>query len=118
MSELDLASRGCVPCTGNTPTLVGHQRDQLLTQIPLWKLNPDGCRLTRVWRVRDFLTAVAFINRIAEVAEANDHHPDIHLVNYRELSLELTTHAAGGLTENDLILAAKIDRLESPRLQG
>ena len=59
----------------------------------------------------DFLAAVQFIRRIARLAEAEDHHPDLYLTHYRKLKIEISTHAIGGLSENDFILAAKIDKL-------
>jgi len=61
--------------------------------------------------MKGFLSAVEFIEKIAQVAEAEDHHPDLHLTGYRKLAIELSTHAIGGLSENDFILAAKIDQL-------
>ena len=61
--------------------------------------------------MKDFLSAVQFIQDIAQVAEADDHHPDLHLTGYRKLRVELSTHAIGGLSENDFILAAKIEQL-------
>lgn len=64
------------------------------------------------------MTGLDFFQRIGDVAEHEDHHPDLHLVNYRDLKVELWTHAAGGITENDFIMAAKIDALEQPRLKG
>ena len=57
------------------------------------------------------MTALDFFHRIAQIAEAEDHHPDLHLVGYRNVTIEIWTHAVGGLTENDFILAAKIDQL-------
>jgi 4a-hydroxytetrahydrobiopterin dehydratase len=61
--------------------------------------------------VKDFLTAIQFFQDIARVAEAEDHHPDLHLTGYRNVAVELSTHAIGGLSENDFILAAKIDAI-------
>ncbi len=118
MAATDLASQQCVTCTGTTPLLTSDRIKELLTQIRGWQLTPDGKRLTRSWRVFDFLNALDFFGRIAEVAEANDHHPDLHLTNYRDVVVEISTHVAGGLTENDFILAAKIDRLEPPKPKG
>jgi 4a-hydroxytetrahydrobiopterin dehydratase len=68
-------------------------------------------RIRREWRVKDFLTALDFFRQVGEVAEAEGHHPDLHLSGYRNVAIELWTHAVGGLTENDFILAAKIDQL-------
>ena len=66
------------------------------------------------WRVRDFSTGLDFFRRIEDVANAEDHHPDLHLTNYRDVTVELSTHAVGGLTDNDFIMAAKIDALKQP----
>jgi 4a-hydroxytetrahydrobiopterin dehydratase len=85
-------------------------RDQL-GALPDWKLTPDGRRLRREWRVKDFVTALDFFNRVGQIAEAEGHHPDLHLTGYRDVAIEIWTHAVGGLTENDFILAAKIDTL-------
>ena len=74
-------------------------------------LTADGKRLRREWRVKNFVTALDFFNRVGQIAEAEGHHPDLHLVGYRNVTIELWTHAIGGLSENDFILAAKIDQL-------
>ncbi|HUQ71150.1 MAG TPA: 4a-hydroxytetrahydrobiopterin dehydratase, partial [Planctomycetaceae bacterium] len=63
------------------------------------------------WVVKNFLAGMAFFEKVAEVAEAEGHHPDLHLVGYRNVAIEIWTHAIGGLSENDFILAAKIDEL-------
>jgi 4a-hydroxytetrahydrobiopterin dehydratase len=84
---------------------------ELSKQVPNWRLAPGGKRIRREWRVRDFASALDFFNQIGAVADAEDHHPDLHLTGYRNVAIELSTHAIGGLSENDFILAAKIDRL-------
>ena len=112
-----LAARKCGPCSGKTRPLAAERAAELLAEVPDWKLSADGKRISRSWRVRDFATGLDFFRRIAEVAEAEDHHPDLHLANYRDVTVELWTHAAGGLTDNDLIMAAKIDALEQPALK-
>jgi 4a-hydroxytetrahydrobiopterin dehydratase len=114
----DLAARHCAPCSGTVPPLAPDRVRELLGQVPGWKLSTDGKRIARSWRVLDFVTGLDFFRRIGEIAEAEDHHPDLHLTNYRDLTVELWTHAAGGLTENDFILAAKIDALEQPKLKS
>jgi 4a-hydroxytetrahydrobiopterin dehydratase len=118
MTAAKLASRKCVSCSEKTEHLDHAEIDNLLPQIRNWQLSGDGKRLVRHWRVQDFMTGLDFFQRIAEVAEHEDHHPDLHLANYRDVTVELWTHAAGGLTENDFIMAAKIDALEQPRLKG
>ena len=85
-------------------------REQLAA-LPEWKLTSDGQRIRREWRARDFAAALDFFNRVGRIAEQEDHHPDLHLAGYRNVAIEIWTHAAGGLTENDFILAAKIDTL-------
>jgi 4a-hydroxytetrahydrobiopterin dehydratase len=82
-----------------------------LGALPAWKLTADGRRIRREWRVKDFATALDFFNRVGQIAEAEDHHPDLHLEGYRNVAIEIWTHAVGGLTQNDFILAAKIDTL-------
>jgi 4a-hydroxytetrahydrobiopterin dehydratase len=82
-----------------------------LPAVPDWKLTADGQRIRREWRVKDFTAGLDFFNRVGALAEGEDHHPDLHLTGYRNAAIEIWTHAVGGLTENDFILAAKIDRL-------
>lgn len=117
MTATNLATRKCGPCSGKTAPLAADRVRELLGQVPQWKLNPDGKRIARNWRVRDFSTGLDFFCRIGDVAEAEDHHPDLHLANYRDVTVELSTHEAGGLTDNDFIMAAKIDALEQPALK-
>lgn len=117
MTAANLSAKKCVPCTGKTPPLSDARVGELLPQVPGWELAAGGKRIARSWRVADFLTGLEFFRRVGEVAEAEDHHPDLHLTNYREVRIELWTHAVGGLTENDFIVAAKIDALEQPKLK-
>jgi 4a-hydroxytetrahydrobiopterin dehydratase len=106
-----LATKKCRPCEGGAPPLSRDEVTQLLTGLPQWRLAADAKSIRREWRVKDFPAALDFFRRIGEVAEAEDHHPDLHLTGYRNVAVELSTHAVGGLTENDFILAAKIDQL-------
>ena len=85
--------------------------------VPGWQVSDDGKKLSRAFVMKNFMAAVRFIGRIAEIAEKEDHHPDIHLTGYRNLNVELSTHALNGLTENDFIVAARINTL-SPELKG
>jgi 4a-hydroxytetrahydrobiopterin dehydratase len=108
----DLSQRRCRACGGgDLPPLSAEQVRDYLAALPEWELTGDGQRIRREWRVKDFVTALDFFHRIGQVAEAEDHHPDLHLTAYRNVAVELWTHALGGLSENDFILAAKIDRL-------
>jgi 4a-hydroxytetrahydrobiopterin dehydratase len=111
----DLSGKKCTPCEGGVPPLPPDQVKVLLKQIPGWTLTSDGRRICREWRVKDFVTALDFFRRVGEIAESEGHHPDLHLAEYRNVAIEIWTHAANGLTENDFILAAKIDLLPVKR---
>jgi 4a-hydroxytetrahydrobiopterin dehydratase len=107
----DLTRKHCTPCEGGVPPLSPEQVRRLLKELPHWKLSSDGQRIRREWRVKNFQAALDFFHRVGQVAEEEGHHPDLHLVGYRNVAIELWTHAIGGLSENDFILAAKIDTL-------
>lgn len=107
----ELTKKHCVSCETGTRALASDQVREMLPSVSEWKLTPDGKRIRREWRVRDFMTALEFFQRIAAIAEEEDHHPDLHLSGYRNVAIEIWTHAVGGLTENDFILAAKIDQV-------
>jgi 4a-hydroxytetrahydrobiopterin dehydratase len=111
ISSTELVGKHCRACEGGIPALSGEEVREHLRAVPLWRLGDDGKTLRREWRVKDFATALDFFVRVGQVAESEDHHPDLHLTGYRNVVLELSTHAVGGLTENDFILAAKIDQL-------
>jgi 4a-hydroxytetrahydrobiopterin dehydratase len=107
----DLSQKKCVPCEGGVPPLSREKAESYLKELPGWKLLPDGKAIRADYLMKDFTAAVGFIQAVAQVAESEDHHPDIHLTGYRKLAIELSTHAIGGLSENDFILAAKLDKL-------
>ena len=104
----DLRQKRCIACDGKTPKLDAAEVARLAPQVPVW--TTAGDRLRRRFVFADFVQAMRFVNRMAELAEAEGHHPDF-AVHYREVEVTIWTHAAGGLTENDFILAAKIDDL-------
>ena len=106
-----LAERKCKPCEGGVSPLPPSAARALLADLKGWELAPDAKLIRKTVKAKDFLGAVDLIRRIAPIAEAEDHHPDLHLTNYKKLTIELSTHAIGGLSENDFILAAKIDQL-------
>ena len=107
----DLTKRRCVPCEGGVPAVGRAQAYEFLKVLPGWKLVDSGKMIRREWLMKDFAAAVAFIGRIKDAAEKEGHHPDLHLTSYRKLAVELYTHAIGGLSDNDFILAAKIEKL-------
>jgi 4a-hydroxytetrahydrobiopterin dehydratase len=106
-----LARKRCVPCDGDTERLSAARVTELLAEVPGWRAVEEGKKLERRYSFRDFKAAIAFVNRMAEVAEAEQHHPDFFLHSYKRLDVWLSTHAIGGLSENDFILAAKLDEL-------
>jgi len=111
IAATDLNRKHCAPCEGLRSALPADEVRQLLTQTPQWKLTADSKRIRREWCVQDFQAALDFFGSVGALAEAEGHHPDLHLTSYRNVAIEIWTHAVGGLTENDFILAAKIDAL-------
>lgn len=108
----DLSQKHCVPCHRGVQPLSTRAASALLDQLDGWEIG-DGPRLVKHWRFDDFATALSFVNRIGAIAEAEGHHPDLAL-GWGRVSVELWTHAAGGLTENDFVLAARIDEAQPP----
>jgi 4a-hydroxytetrahydrobiopterin dehydratase len=107
----ELIHRHCTSCEAGVPPLTQDRVRDLLPKVPAWKQTADGKRIRREYRVKDFVTALEFFRRVGDLAEAEGHHPDLHLEGYRNVAIEIWTHAVSGLTENDFILAAKIDLL-------
>lgn len=113
MTREALRQQRCEPCEGGVPPVKADEARQQMQAIPEWKLAPDAKSLSRKLDCKSFKKAVERLNEIAELAEQEQHHPDLHLTGYRNLRVELTTHAIGGLSRNDFIIAAKIDDLLS-----
>jgi 4a-hydroxytetrahydrobiopterin dehydratase len=111
-----LAERHCVRCEPGTAPLDKAAIEHLLPEVPGWTVEEvDGHPvLTKHFKFKGFLPAVDFVNRIAPIAEAEGHHPDL-LLGWGYATVRLWTHAAGGLTENDFILAAKVDQAQSSK---
>ncbi len=110
-SAADLVRKSCVPCEGGVPPVPPDQARAMLAGLPGWDLTADGLRLRRHWVVKKFTAGIDFFNAIRDLAESEGHHPDLHLEGYRNVTVEVWTHAIGGLSENDFILAAKINEL-------
>ena len=110
-SSEQLTSRKCEPCEGGVDPCPLPFVTQQLENLNGWYLTHENQRIRKDWTGKNFIAGLEFMRRVGEVAEADGHHPDVHLVSYRDLSIELWTHAIGGLSENDFILAAKIDQL-------
>jgi len=105
----DLAQKKCVPCRGGVPALTAEEILPLQNQVPDWEVVGDH-HLKRAFSFPDFKKALDFLNRIGEIAEKEDHHPDLFLA-WGKVGVEVWTHKIDGLTESDFILAAKIDQL-------
>lgn len=106
-----LAAKTCVPCRGGVPPLRGQELASLSQQVPDWQV-VDEHHLVRHFKFADFKQALAFVNRVGELAEGQGHHPDI-LLAWGKAEITLWTHKVNGLTESDFIMAAKIDQLPS-----
>ena len=106
-----LTAKKCLPCEGGVAKYSPHEAASQLAQLTGWTITRNGERIRKEWVVENFMAAMEFFNRVAALAEEEGHHPDLHLEGYRNMSVELWTHAIGGLSENDFILAAKIDLL-------
>ena len=94
-----LAAKKCVPCEGGVPPCTPDQVAALLAGMPGWQLSHGGQRIRKTWVVKNFLAGMRFFERVAELAEAEGHHPDLHLEGYRNVAIEIWTHAIGGLSE-------------------
>lgn len=106
-----LTDKKCVPCEGGMPAMTRDEVDAYLKETPGWTyLNSVVPMISREWQLADFQAAMAFVNKVAATADAEGHHPNIHIF-YNKVRLENTTHAIHGLSENDFILAAKINQL-------
>ena len=111
MTETKLSQKHCVACEGIGKALEANRAKEMLRSIPGWKIDPAGKKIIKKFQMKNFMAAVRLINEIAKVAEEENHHPDLHLTDYRGFKIELSTHALCGLSENDFILAAKINEL-------
>ncbi len=107
----DFAKKKCKPCEGGVRPLSLADSKNFMKSIPDWRPVDSGKAIERQWVMKDFKAAISLMNAIAQVAEKEGHHPDIHLTGYKHLTIELSTHAIGGLSENDFISAAKIDKI-------
>ena len=107
MSEL--AEKECVPCKGGVPPLKGEELERLARQLPGWEV-VDEHHLRRSFRFRNFREALDFVNRVGELAEEQNHHPDI-CFGWGRAEIMVFTHKIDGLTESDFVFAAKVDRL-------
>jgi len=105
----NLLKKKCIPCEGlGMKPFTKEEAEKYLADASGWVLSNDGLKISKEYKFKDFIGAVNFVNKVAEVSEEEGHHPDIE-VHYNKVTLTNWTHAIGGLSENDFILAAKVD---------
>jgi 4a-hydroxytetrahydrobiopterin dehydratase len=107
---MNLKDKKCIPCEGGVEPLDASAVQEFAAQIPAWTVTDDNKKISRTWLFPDFLAAMKFINTVADIAETEGHHPDVS-VSYNRVIIELYTHSIGGLSENDFIVASKIDEI-------
>jgi 4a-hydroxytetrahydrobiopterin dehydratase len=105
---MDLSAKKCKPCEGGVDPFTRERIDKYLSLVKEWQVNDDKKSISKLFKFKDFKEALAFVNQVGEIAEAEGHHPDIEL-GWGRVKISLTTHAIKGLSENDFILAYKID---------
>ncbi len=105
---MELSQQKCEPCQIGTPPLTREEAEELRKATPEWRLGENS--IEREFSLKDFRAAMDFVNNVAELAEEEGHHPDI-FISYSKVRLELLTHKIKGLSKNDSVLAAKIDRI-------
>lgn len=109
MNAKNLTEKKCVPCEGGVAPLTDEQAAGYLESLSGWTKNEK--QIEKLYQFKDFVKAMSFVNQMADVAEGEGHHPDI-FIHYNKVTVTLWTHAIGGLSENDFIVAAKIDAIQ------
>lgn len=106
----NLTQQHCVPCEGGIAPLTKADAEETMKHVPGWTLADDGKLISRDFAFKDFKEAMTFVNKVADIAEGEGHHPDISIM-WNKVKLILSTHAINGLSTNDFILAAKVNQL-------
>jgi len=110
-----LHQKKCVPCEGNEPPLTRQVAERLLAELDQgWQIDDGDKSIGKEFQLQNFQEAINFVNNVAKIAEEEGHHPDIHLHGWNKVKLTHSTHAIQGLSENDFILAAKIEKHAAP----
>lgn len=107
---MNLTEKHCKPCEGTSPALTTSETAPLLEEVPNWHMIEDK-KLEKTLVFKNFKEALAFLNKVGEIAEKENHHPDLCIFEYKKIKISLSTHAINGLSENDFIVAAKIDEI-------
>ena len=116
MAGAKLSDKKCVPCEGGVEPLKKEEFEPYLEQVKGWQVI-DDYQLLREFRFENFKGALDFVNKIGKIAEKEGHHPDIYLHDWNRVRVTLTTHAIGGLSINDFVLASKVDLLLDPTMK-
>ena len=106
----NLTDKKCVPCEGGVPALTSEQAKSYLQQLQDWKINPEKTEIHKTFTFKNYYHVMAFVNAAAFIAHQEKHHPDLE-VQYNKVVIRYSSHAIGGLSENDFICAAKVDQL-------
>jgi 4a-hydroxytetrahydrobiopterin dehydratase len=107
--EESLVSKGCKPCQGSMPAMTSSEAHKYLSKVMQWELIEDK-KIRKEFKFKDFKASLDFVNKVGALAENEGHHPSINII-YNKVIISLTTHAIQGLSENDFIMAAKIDNI-------
>lgn len=111
MKQINLLKKKCVSCEGGAKPLSRTDAQDYLDEVSGWIIDSESKKIFKEFKFKDFIGAINFVECVADIAEMESHHPDIH-VYYNKVVLELWTHAIGGLSENDFIVAAKVDAMK------
>ena len=106
---MSLTAKSCIPCRGGIPPLSQKEAEKLLSEVPGWELRDNATKIERTFKFGDFVSALNFVNKVAELAESEGHHPDISF-GWGYCHILFYTHKIGGLHENDFIMAAKVSQ--------
>jgi 4a-hydroxytetrahydrobiopterin dehydratase len=101
----------CADIPKGTAAATPEETTAQLEHLPGWYTTHDGQRIRKDWTTKNFIAGLDFFNKVGDVAEAENHHPDLHIEGYRNVSIEMWTHSIGGISVNDFILAAKINQV-------
>lgn len=110
MTVCNLSEKTCVPCEGGVPALTPVEVQQYILQVKTWKTNDNSTEIFKEFNFKNYYQVMAFVNAVAFIAHQEKHHPDLE-VYYNRVVIRYSTHAIGGLSENDFICAAKVDGL-------
>lgn len=110
---MNLLDQKCVPCEGGVEPINKIDAELMISEnIPDWKLCDEGKCVSKEFIFKDFKEALEFVNKVGDIAESEQHHPDIKIYEYNKVSIKLSTHSIGGLSQNDFIVAVKINAIK------